>query len=492
MGSWILLSEIVMKSIKRFHLKGLSLRIEVFLLVFIVGVLPAMLITSGVLSLYASRSVRSDVTNITNEATLLANQIVTSGYLSDTTQDSMNTRFMSIGNAYDGRVMVIDADLKVVKDTYGADEGRTIVWSSVLNSLSGVSGSYYDQENSCITVTVPITTYTEEDEQEVVGVLLLTKSTDYITQNTIFFKDVVLEIMLIIGVASSVLGIIMARRFTEPLHRISKSIEDVQNGVVDEVSVKDFSETREISKKFNGFADQMRAVDDSRQEFVSNVSHELKTPLTSMKVLADSLNGMEDAPVELYKEFMQDIGNEIDRETKIINDLLSLVKLDKSGAALNISPVNVNDLMEVLLKRLKPIAEKQKVELVLESFRPVTAEVDEVKFSLAIMNLVENGIKYNEEGGYVHVSVNSDHQYLFIRVKDSGMGIPEDSLEHIFDRFYRVDKSHSREIGGTGLGLAITKNCILMHHGEIKVHSILGQGTTFDVRVPLSYIEKEA
>ena len=112
-----------MKSIKRFHLKGLSLRIEVFLLVFIVGVLPAMLITSGVLSLYASRSVRSDVTNITNEATLLANQIVTSGYLSDTTQESMNTRFMSIGNAYDGRVMVIDADLKVVKDTYGADEG---------------------------------------------------------------------------------------------------------------------------------------------------------------------------------------------------------------------------------------------------------------------------------------------------------------------------------------------------------------------------------
>lgn len=480
------------RSFKKIRFIRPSLRVVVFLLVFVIGVVPSMLITSGVLSLYASRSIRSDVTNVTNEATLLANQIVTSGYLSDTSQDSMNTRFSSIGNAYDGRVMVINADLKVVKDTYGVDEGRTIVWSNVLVGLNGSSSNYYDQDNSCITVTVPITTITEQDEREVVGVLLITKSTDYITQNGIFFKDVVLEIMLIIGVASIVLGIILAGHFTEPMHRISKSIENVQNGVTEAVMVDDYTETNEISKKFNAFADQMRSIDDSRQEFVSNVSHELKTPLTSMKVLADSLNGMEEAPIELYKEFMQDIGNEIDRETKIINDLLSLVKLDKSGAALNISPVNINDLMEMLLKRLKPIAEKQKVELVLESFRPVTAEVDEVKFSLAIMNLVENGIKYNEEGGYVHVSVNSNHQYLFIRVEDSGMGIPEDSIEHIFDRFYRVDKSHSREIGGTGLGLAITKNCILMHHGEIKVHSTLGQGTTFDVRVPLSYIEKEA
>ena len=147
--------------------------------------------------------------------------------------------------------------------------------------------------------------------------------------------------------------------------------------------------------------------------------------------------------------------------------------------------------MELLLKRLSPSAEKQKVDLVMESFRPVTAEVDEVKFSLAIMNLVENGIKYNVEGGYVHVSLNADHQYFFVRVEDSGMGIPEDSISHIFDRFYRVDKSHSREIGGTGLGLAITKNCVVMHHGEIKVRSTEGEGTTFDVRVPLRYIEEE-
>jgi signal transduction histidine kinase len=235
----------------------------------------------------------------------------------------------------------------------------------------------------------------------------------------------------------------------------------------------------------------MRIVDESRQEFVSNVSHELKTPLTSMKVLADSLNGQENVPVELYREFMADIGDEIDRETKIINSLLSLVKMDKAAASLNIASVNMNELIELILKRLRPIAEKQQVEVVLESFRPVTAEVDEVKISLAITNLVENGIKYNEPGGWVHVSLNADHQYCYLKVEDSGMGIPQESLDHIFERFYRVDKSHSREIGGTGLGLAITRSAVVMHKGAIKVHSVEGQGTTFDVRIPLKYIAKE-
>ena len=232
----------------------------------------------------------------------------------------------------------------------------------------------------------------------------------------------------------------------------------------------------------------MKVLDDSRQEFVSNVSHELKTPLTSMKLLADSINSMEDAPVELYQEFMSDIGNEVDRETKIINDLLSLVKMDKSAGDLNITNVNINELLEQILKRLKPIAEKQNIELVLESFRPVSADVDEVKITLAFTNLIENAVKYNRPDGWVHVSLNADHQYFYLKVEDCGIGIPEESLEHIYERFYRVDKSHSREIGGTGLGLAITRSAVLMHRGAIKVFSTVGEGTIFNVRIPLNYI----
>ena len=118
------------------------------------------------------------------------------------------------------------------------------------------------------------------------------------------------------------------------------------------------------------------------------------------------------------------------------------------------------------------------------------SDLYEVKITLAITNLIENAIKYNKSNGegWVHVSLNADHKYFYIKVEDNGMGIPEDSLEHIYERFYRVDKSHSREIGGTGLGLAITRNVISMHKGAIKVHSELGEGTTFDVRIPLNYI----
>ena len=225
---------------------------------------------------------------------------------------------------------------------------------------------------------------------------------------------------------------------------------------------------------------KLKNLDRSRQEFVSNVSHELKTPLTSIRVLADSLMGMESAPAELYQEFMQDITVEIDRENKIITDLLSLVKLDKKAADLNIAEVDINEMLENILKRLNPIASVKHVELVLESFRPVVAEIDEVKLSLAFSNLIENG--------YVHVKLDADHKYFFVTVTDSGIGIPEESIDKIFERFYRVDKSHSREIGGTGLGLAITRSAIVMHRGAIKVKSEEHKGTTFSVRIPLTYI----
>ena len=302
---------------------------------------------------------------------------------------------------------------------------------------------------------------------------------------------------IFIKVLPLILGIIILMLFSVGIitHYITKSIvkpvEELANNIDEIKDIKTYKEIQPFIDTIKKQHEDIVKNSHVRQEFTANVSHELKTPLTSMKVLADSINCMGDeAPVEMYREFMGDITNEIDRETKIINDLLSLVKMDKSAADLNITSVNINDLLEQILKRLQPIADKQQVELVLESFRPVTAEIDEVKLTLAFTNLIENAIKYNdnESGGWVHVSLNADHQYFYLKVEDNGIGIPEESLEHIYERFYRVDKSHSREIGGTGLGLAITRSSILMHRGAIKAHSVLGEGTTFDVRIPLNYI----
>ena len=191
--------------------------------------------------------------------------------------------------------------------------------------------------------------------------------------------------------------------------------------------------------------------------------------------MADSLIAQEDTPVELYREFLHDITDEIERENKIINDLLSLVKLDKTAGDMNITSCNINELLEQILKRLRPIAKKRNIEMIFESFRPVIAEIDEVKLSLAISNLIENAIKYNMEDGWIRVSLNADHKYFFIKIADSGIGIPEEEQDYIFERFYRVDKASS-ETGGTGLGLSITKNVIQMHRGAIKVYSTEGKG----------------
>ncbi len=162
-----------------------------------------------------------------------------------------------------------------------------------------------------------------------------------------------------------------------------------------------------------------------------------------------------------------------------------MVKTDKGPDSLNKEPVDMNEFMDLILKRLKPLAEKRSIQLSFESFGDIKAEIDKVKFTLAISNLIENGIKYNIDGGWIKVSLNSDHRSFYIKVADSGVGIPEDCINHIFERFYRVDKARSRDTGGTGLGLAITKNIIIMHKGTINVYSEPGKGTTFTVKIPL-------
>ena len=270
---------------------------------------------------------------------------------------------------------------------------------------------------------------------------------------------------------------------------MNKFIGDLVEGILDgDLDIHDCTETENISNTFNSLLAKLRLMEESRQEFVSNVSHELKTPLASMKVLADSLLVQEGAPVELYQEFMQDIAEEIDRENTIISDLLTLVKTDRKVTKLNVEPTNVNEFLEQILKRLRPIAEQGNIEMVFESNRKVSAEIDVTRLSLAFSNLVENAIKYNHENGWVRVSLDADHKFFYVKVSDSGMGIPQESLDYIFERFYRVDKSHSQEIGGTGLGLAITRSAVVAHRGAIRVQSTVNEGTVFTVRIPLRYI----
>ena len=384
-----------------------------------------------------------------------------------------------------------------MKDTYGISEGKTIISEEVIRCLRGESANRYDRDNGYIEMTIPSTETLAADLPVgageridlVRGVMLVSASNDSIIATMDILNRQAVVIMSIVGVMIFVLALLVSKFLFAPFKKMIAALDQVQEGYTnDPISVKDCLETEHIGDAFNRVLGRMKMLDDSRQEFVSNVSHELRTPITSMKVLADSLITQKDVPLEVYQEFMTDIAEEIEREDKIINDLLSLVKMDRTSADLNISEVDINALVELIMRRLRPIAKRRDVQLVYESLRPVTASVDEVKLTLALSNLVENAIKYNKEHGFVKVTLDADHQFFTVKVEDSGVGIPKEALEHIYERFYRVDKSRSREIGGTGLGLAITRSAILMHRGSIKVASIEGEGTDFTVKIPLKYI----
>lgn len=482
-----------------------SLRVRLFVIILLVGIIPSVCMRYAIVDNYKERAVEQRATSVQNQLKIVANHLVSNNYLSNyqseeqqytTSKQVIDAELEMLSNLYEGRVMIINANFKIIEDTYGISEGKTIISEEVIKCFQGENISHYNEEHGYIGMTTPIIS-TSPSQQEtgknsegvVVGVMLTSISDESVVQTSEVLnrKALIMELLMIMGIVA--LAAVLSRMLTKPFDRITEAINDVKAGYSDEtISVPDYAETVHIVDAFNQMLKRMKTLDDSRQEFVSNVSHELKTPLASMKVLADSLLMQDTAPAELYREFLEDIVSEIDRENQIITDLLALVKMDKKEQELNIAAININDLIELILKRLRPIARKMNVEVVFESIRPVVAEVDEVKMTLIMSNLVENAIKYNKEHGWVKVVLDADYQFFTFEVSDSGLGIPEEDLAHIYERFYRADKSHSREIGGTGLGLAITKSAVLMHRGAITVSSIEGEGTSFLVKIPLNYI----
>ena len=479
-----------MTKLKKFTDFMNSLRFRLVLLLILIGVIPCVLLRIGMLNSYENRAVSLRTSEILSQAKILANQIVSNDYLENSGSPTINAQLEQLSTIYDGRVMIISDTFQVVKDTYKLDEKKTIISEEVIKSFYGEEITKYDSKYRYIEMTIPLVRTDQENEsRQVIGVMMVSVSTDSISLNLDYLatNTRIIELICIFTVIFA--SVIIAGQMVRPFHKMSKSIDEIQTGYgEDALSVNDYTETKLISEKFNKMLGRMKVLDDSRQEFVSNVSHELKTPLTSMKVLADSLVGQQGVSEELYQEFMHDISDEIDRESKIIDDLLTLVRMDKASSGLSCSQVQINGLIEMVLKRLRPIARKRNIELIFESKRDVSADIDEVKFSLAVNNLVENAVKYNKEDGWVRVTLDADHKFFYLKVADSGIGIPAEFKERVFERFYRVDKARSRETGGTGLGLAITKSVVLMHHGAIRVDSVEGEGSTFMVRIPLIYI----
>lgn len=464
--------------------KILSLKVSIFLIFLCIFFITYYSLDRIIIYGFLRKSMDETVTQVKGQSNILASDILAMDFLKNPDSDAADVEIQQMAYAYSARILIINSDYIIVKDNYIFDEGKTIITEDVINAFKGKSHSHINYKSSSAVITTPII----DDTGKISGVIKVSLS-GYATIQTInYMKRISIAVMIALLLVFSGILVFVIYKLTSPAKDMKEAILSLSDGDKNaRIKKQTIKEYKDIGDAVNVLLDRLESIDGSRDEFVSNVSHELKTPMTSMKVLADSLLATENAPIEMYKDFMQDIAEEIDRENEIIADLLNLVRTDGERAVLNIETVDVNELMEVVLKRLKPIALKNNIEIIFESMRPVTASIDRVKFIIVLTNIIENAIKYNHPEGWVKITLNADHKFFYVDVSDSGIGIPEECKDQVFERFYRVDKARSRETGGTGLGLAITKNIVLLHKGTIKFYSKENEGTTFNIRIPLNY-----
>ena len=405
--------------------------LSIFLLTTLISVLFSKLLNDG----YRQKTYDQKVDSVVSQCSWLGDQVVGVDFRLDDGSNSLSNQIDELAASMNGRIIVIKNNYKIIKDTHTDFQSRFFLNDNVLDVMDGKKTRIVSESGKYIEVMVPIVSKAGKQNHILGAVQATVPSEDMMGAVTEMEhrRNMLLVACIICGLS---MAMIISYLLTRDLKKIQRDVDFIAAGHEDEsIEETGFLEVRSIVQRFNEILGRMQTLEDSRQEFVSNVSHELKTPMTSMKVLADSLIQQGDqVPAELYREFMQDIVAEIDRENVIISDLLSLVKLDKKAAQLQITTVSINELLEIIMKRLKPLALQRNIELIFESFRPVTAEIDEVKLSLGLTNLIENGIKYNKDDGWIRVTLNADHKYFYVKVADSGVGIPEDCQDQVFDR----------------------------------------------------------
>ena len=228
--------------------------------------------------------------------------------------------------------------------------------------------------------------------------------------------------------------------------------------------------------------DRLQETESARRQFVSDASHELKTPLAAIRLLTDSILQNENIDNDTAREFVSDIGQEAERLSRITEDLLRLTRLD-SGVTEAPSRIRVGPVLDRVVRMLRPVADEKEIEVRTIGGDAVVIAT-EGELHQILYNLAENAIKYNRQGGFVCIRVSEDTEITTITVEDNGIGIPAEDLTHVFERFYRVDKARSRAAGGTGLGLSIVRDTVSRRGGDIWAENIPEGGTRFVVKLP--------
>ena len=399
------------------------------------------------------------------------------------------------------RVLVLDRYGVVQVDAYSELNGRRFENAEAITVLNGGGADYgfYDTDDTgAIARPAALTSLTGVramtglyaapiyNDGDLIGVLVYISQAQEIYESLRTLRSQTLLWMLLVAASALIISMFVVRTITQPIGELSAGISRMSRGdLSSRVEVRGKNEFAQLASAFNSMCERLEKLDMSRNQFVSNASHELKTPLSTMKILLETLLYQDTYDPQMQKEFLTDINKEIDRLNRIVSDLLTLVNIDSDGMHLNASELRLRDVVAEQVKRLSPLARERGIELSCLIRDPCETVGDSLKPQQVFYNVIDNAIKYTPRGGEVHVELSRAGKRAVVRVEDTGIGIPAEDLPHIFDRFYRVDKARSRETGGTGLGLSIVRQIVLLHNGDIRAESEEIKGSTFIIELPI-------
>lgn len=392
------------------------------------------------------------------------------------------------------RAIVVDTESTVIYDSYKETsiKNKTFINFSITDALlsdgKNSSNAYKENGSWFIDAAVPII-----KGGHTVGAVYLIQSGDSTEDVILHIRNALFILGGLIIVFVGIFSASMASVLTLPIERFTKFINNMPKDSLQHVQINSHDEIGQLAIAFNNLIDRMAELEDKRRIFVSNASHELKTPLSIIKLLSDSLIQTENPDPEFIKEFLSDMNKEVERLTRIIERLLDMTQMDSSQTSMQFIHTDIREIVQEVYDKLTPLAKNKDISLSLnQPDTEVILPVERDTLTEAVYNIADNSIKYTEPGGNVAISLSRDLGNVYIAVSDTGIGIPKEEVQKIFDRFYRVDKARARETGGTGLGLSIALDAVKLHNGHIEVKSEEAAGSRFTIALPYSEEKTES
>lgn len=382
------------------------------------------------------------------------------------------------------RVLVTNAEGRIVYDSRetGGAEGDYALYTEIVQALEGNDAFYSSYSDGAFRsrAASPVIY-----RGQIIGAVY---AYEHDTEQAMLLSGLqqnIRRISVVIAVAVLVLSGVIAKMLSARFGSLFSAIRNVREGNYSHrTAVEGKDEIAALAREFDSLADRLQVTETARRRFVSDASHELKTPLSSIRLLSDSILENEEIDAATVREFVGDIRNESERLQRITEELLRLTKLDSAVPRAAVA-VDASSVVERVLHMLRLLAQEQNISLETDIAQPCIIRATDDDFYQIVYNLVENGIKYNHPGGFVHLSMKAEGEWAVLRVEDNGIGIPAEDLPKVFERFYRVDKARSRAAGGTGLGLPIVRDTALRHGGDVTAAQREGGGTVFTVTLPL-------